>query len=119
VVDAEAEPARVAVGGGDVVDVEEDRRRRRLARAAAAARLPRGPRRRGGAGRGAHQPAAADTHARRSRGETFTSCTSLCAAGAPRAGSRLAKRQGVWAGSRHSRRAPAPALGDWGAAPPY
>lgn len=62
VVDAEAEPPRVAIGGGDVVDVEEDgRRRRRLARArarasASAARMPRRPRRRGGARRGAHEP---------------------------------------------------------------
>lgn len=59
VVDAEAQPPGVAVGGGDVVDVEEDggrrRRRRRLARAAL---LPRWPHRRGGPRRGAHHSAS-------------------------------------------------------------
>lgn len=52
VVDAEAEPARVAVGGGDVVHVEVHRGRRRRRRRAARQLLPWGPGRGGGGGGG-------------------------------------------------------------------
>jgi hypothetical protein len=56
VVDAEAEPARVTVGGGNVVHVEEDGGRRLGVHAAAERLLPRGPGLRGGAPRDAHPP---------------------------------------------------------------
>jgi hypothetical protein len=63
VVDAEAEPARVAVGRGNVVHVEEDGGRRLGVRAAAERLLPRGPGLRGGTRRDDHP----STRARRRR----------------------------------------------------